>query len=95
MVSHIVDGPPPPGLCLGGLGYCEVGVSLCARGAQQQAGQQIADKKKSGLAMLTGIHTVDYKQIFPALQAPREALNKSYVRDRGDLGLGQEGEDAV
>ena len=25
----------------------------------------------------------------------KEALIKSYVRDRGDLGLGQEGEDAV
>ena len=53
----------------GGLGYCEVGVSLCARGAQQQAGQQVADKKKTELAVLLGMHVPDYKQIFRAPQA--------------------------
>ena len=54
----------------GGLGYCEDGISLCARGAQQQAGQQVADKKKTELAVLLGIHVPDYKQIFRDPQVP-------------------------
>ena len=47
-----------------------MGVSLCARGAQQQAGQQVADKKKTELAVLMGMHVPDYKQIIRASQAP-------------------------
>ena len=45
-------------------------MGLCARGAQQQAGQQIADRKKTGLAVLLENHAPDYKQIFRASQAP-------------------------
>ena len=65
--------PDPPSVS-GGLGYCECGFKLCARGAQQQACQQKAGGKKSESAVLLGNHAPDYKQIFLALQAPTEPM---------------------
>jgi hypothetical protein len=58
----------PPGVS-GGLGYCECGFSLCAREAQQQAGQQKAGGMNE-LAVLLEVHVLDYKHTFQAPQAP-------------------------
>src|SRR5258706_1043055 len=62
------DCQDPPGVS-GGLGDFECGFSLCARGAQQQAGQQKAGGKNES-AVLLGVHARDYKDIFQAPQAP-------------------------
>ncbi len=63
--------------------YYGIGVSLYARGAQQQAGQQIADKKKSTVAVLSGVHVPDYKQIHWAAQARVPALPALYTPECG------------
>jgi len=44
---------------------------------------------------LTGIPALNPEQDWNCRDCPREALIKFHMRDRGDSGRGQDGEDAV